>query len=137
MDEQIKTDIKTVCERAFDDMVANASAEQKACSDAERARFLSEPEFAATELAKLNEDFTNADANGDGKLNIAEFAVFLDNCKARSVAKGHYWNIIESMEDMYNLHNRHSEGDGITMEDFKLSMGYWMEVWSGKMAAAQ
>ena len=137
MDAQLKTDITVFCERDFDHYWGAASAEQKAMADAEMGRYMAEPEFAAAEMAKMNEDFAAADANADGKLDLAEFITFMNKMKAREEAKGSYWNPSMNMEEQFGLHNRVEEGDGVTMQAFMGTMGVWMEVWGAKRAAAQ
>ena len=118
-------------------MWAEATPAQKADADAEMARYMAEPEFAAAEMAKMGEDFAAADSNSDGKLVLAEFVVFMGKMQAREEAKGGYWDAAQNLEEQYNLHNRQAEGDGITMQDFMGSMGVWMGVWGAKRAAAQ
>ena len=82
----------------------------------------------------MNADFAAADKNKDGRLDLAEFTVFINKMRDTEVAKGQYWNHNLDIAKMFGLHNRWSKGEGFTLEDFKASMEIWMNVWMTKRA---
>ena len=77
----------------------------------------------------MNADFAAADKNKDGRLDLAEFTVFINKIRENEVAKGRYWNHNLDIAKMFGLHSRKSQGEGFTLEDFKCDMGIWMNVW--------
>ena len=56
----------------------------------------------------MNADFAAADKNKDGRLDLAEFTVFIHKMKDTEVAKGQYWNHNLDIAKMFGLHNRWS-----------------------------
>ena len=105
--------------------------------DEEMEKFMSDPEFGAAEMTKMYTDFDEADADKDGKLNLEEWKTFVGKMKDAEIAKGHWWNPVDTTDDMYALHNRHTEGEGITISDFEASMGVWMEKWGPMREASR
>ena len=69
---------------------ANATAENKAATIAVLAQSKSDPEFAATHMAKVAKTFADADVNGDGKLNFAEYTVWEAALQAIATASGRW-----------------------------------------------
>lgn len=61
----------------FNDWKSSATEEQKAKGLEELRRFQEEPEFQASEMAKMSTLWAAADADGDGKLNLAEWTNFI------------------------------------------------------------
>ena len=60
----------------YDDMKANATAEQMTAYWALVERVRSDEEFKAGFMAKLMTQWSEADANNDGKLDLEEFRAF-------------------------------------------------------------
>ena len=81
-------------------------------------------------------EWTASDANSDGKLDLEEFRTFVGMRNAYMQSKGMWWNPDNQTEPMYALYNRQSEGEGITMLDFKKSMGIWVAKFGACKAAA-
>ena len=133
----LKADIEAFCDKEFAIWLADSTQAQKDSGDAEMEKFMTDPEFGASEMAKMNADFAIADVNKDGKLDIAEFKTFIAKMKADEVAKGGFWNPIDTTEEMYALHNRHSKEDGVTLAEFEATMGVWMEKWGPMREASR
>ena len=53
-----------------------ATAEQKASGAEKLRRMREEPEFMAEQMAKFGKMFSDADTNGDGRLNFEEYKAF-------------------------------------------------------------
>ena len=99
---------------------------------------MTDPELGASEWAMMAADFATADANGDGKLNLAEFTTFMGKMKADEIAKGSWWNPADTfIPEMYALHNRHSKEDGVTLDEFEATMGIWIEKWGPLFEASR
>ena len=79
-------------------------------------------------MAEITEDWNGSDADGDGKLNLAEFQVWMAKAKAREVAGGHWTRADDAarVEAFYNMVNAMGEGDGVTLMEFFAVMGPWM-----------
>ena len=133
----LKADIEAFCDKEFAIWLAGSSQAQKDSGDAEMEKFMTDPEFGASEMAKMAVDFATADVNSDGKLDLAEFTTFIGKMKADEVAKGGWWNPADNTPEMYALHNRHSEGDGVTLAEFEATMGVWMEKWGPMREASR
>ena len=133
----LKADIEAFCDKEFALWLAGSSQAQKDAGDAEMEKFMTDPEFGASEMAKMATNFATADADGDGKLDQMEFRNFMDWMKADEVAKGSWWNPVDTTDEMYALHNRHSEEDGVTLAEFEATMGVWMEKWGPMREASR
>ena len=107
----------------------NATAEQKAAYRERYQKMQTDTEFRNTTMAGLAEDWNGSDADGDGKLNLEEFLVYIEKAKAKETAAGCY---VRPDPDqvrttaMYNVANSIGEGEGIVMMDFFTTMGPWM-----------
>ena len=80
-------------------------------------------------MAGLAEDWNGSDADGDGKLNLEEFKVYITKAKAREATAGCYVRPDPGdarTTEMYNAANSIGEGEGIVMMDFFTVMGPWM-----------
>ena len=55
---------------------ANATPEQKAADAEFNSQLASDPAFGATNFAKIKSMWKAADADNDGRLNLAEFKVY-------------------------------------------------------------
>ena len=65
-------------------------------------------------MAKMATNWTDADANNDGKLDLAEYRVWDAKMKAIAVEQGDWYESGDHAEENYNITNSVSEGDGIT-----------------------
>ena len=63
----------------------------------------------------MSQIFTSADVNSDGRLDQAEFTVFLQQMHAMQSAKGLWVNANINVEEAYGIYNRVSEGEGFSM----------------------
>ena len=62
----------------WSDWNENATAEQKAAYRERYQKMQNDTEFRNTTMAGLAEDWNGSDADGDGKLNLEEFKVFME-----------------------------------------------------------
>ena len=69
--------------------------------------------------------WNDADVDGDGKLNLAEYKKFEAAMHAIKEADGD-WNESDHAEENYAICNSVSEGDGFTMADFGAVIAPWM-----------
>ena len=100
-----------------------------------------EPEFMAEMMGKFAKMFSDADTNGDGRLNLEEYRVFSATTKAEAVANGDWREAGDNDEDNYAIMNSVSAEDGFTMAEMQQIMGPWMakftELKNADEAAAQ
>ena len=105
---------------------ATSTPEQKASGLAKLERFKNDEAYKNEEMAKFTKMYTDADTNGDGKLDRAEYTVFADAVRAAKAAEGE-WDDQENFDDVdYEMMNSISEGDGFTMADMWTIFGPWM-----------
>ena len=98
-------------------------------------RFRNDEEFKNQRLAKMNEAWSNADANGDGKLDRAEFGAWAEAMRKMKTEEGE-WNEPENCDDTdYEIMNGISEGDGFTMPEMMTVFGPWMAKFEALKAA--
>jgi hypothetical protein len=126
--QELKERIIAQATDTFNDMKANATAEQKALYFERIQKNQTDPAFQSQNMANLNEDWNASDADQDGKLILAEFQVWLTKAKDRERAAGVYVRPDDPAraEAFYNLINAVSEGDGVVLMDFFKVMGPWM-----------
>ena len=121
--------INTMATAHWNDWKENATAEQKATYKDRYQKMQGDVEFRNTTMAGLGEDWNGSDADGDGKLNLDEFLVYMGKAKAKETAAGCY---VRPDPDnartttLYNIANTVSEGEGIIMMEFFTVMGPWM-----------
>ena len=79
----------------------------------------------------MAEAWNAADVDGDGKLNLEEFTVWVTQSKAKEREAGVYSRPDDPaiFAKTYNLVNAISEGEGIVMNEFFMFMGPWMAVY--------
>ena len=112
---------------------ANATEAQKALALAQIEQFKSDPAFAAEEMDRMAQLFSESDADGNGRLNQAEFRAFYDKIIANAAAKGHFHAEHDGQVDtMYALYNEAAGGEeGFTYQDWSsfgaLKMKLWMD----------
>ena len=113
----------------YNDMKASATAEQITAYWAMVERIGSDEEFKATFLATLSSQWSEADANNDGKLNLEEFRTFAD---VRVAYEKSEYNIYvketwpDNWEEFYGCIDAISEGDGVVVGDFFRMLKPWM-----------
>ena len=100
--------------------------EQKAAGEAKLARMRSEPEFMAEQMGKFAKMFSDADTNGDGRLDLEEYRVFSAATKAIALADGDWREAGDHDEENYAIINSVSAEDGFTMAEMQQTMGPWM-----------
>ena len=104
--------------RQYAEWKANATEEQKTSSLAKMQRFQTDEAFKNQYMERINKAFTDADADGDGRLNLAEYRVFDATIRALKTAEGE-WHESDHAEENWNIGNQLSEGDGVSQEDLR------------------
>ena len=124
IDPAIMADIDIMAKAEFDFWKDNATPEQRAAGVAEMERWTNDPEFAAAEGEKMQKFFTESDVNNDGRLDLAEYRVFISKLQADGASRGQFVdNPPGSDEQGYNIMNRlDPANDGITMAEFGMIM---------------
>ena len=98
-------------------------------------RFRNDEEFKNQRMQMMNKAWTDADSNGDGKLDRAEFGTWAEAMRAVKVAEGE-WNEPENHDDEdYEIMNSVSEGEGFTMAEMMSVFGPWMAKFEALKAA--
>ena len=95
----------------------SATPEQKAAGIEKLNKFRTDEEFKNGEMAKMTKAWADADANGDGKLNLEEYKAFDAALKAIALANGEWYEDGDYHEANFNMANSIGEGDGFTMPE--------------------
>ena len=99
------------------------SEEMRAKAKAMRAEAMSDENKEAT-MEKMKAGFTKADADGDGRLNEAEFIAFTRGIGAAMREKG--VDLPEASDDdlktVYAIHNKSSADDGVSALELMANM---------------
>ena len=104
---------------------ATATEEQKTKGLEEMEKFKTDEEFRNTRMGVMNQNFTDSDVDGDGKLNLAEFRVW--EAKGHEESRRHgTWAEEGHTEENYAVANMLSEGDGVTIAEFWTIITPWM-----------
>ena len=98
----------------FAEWKANATAEHKAVGLAKLERFKNDEAFKAEHIQKLNKAWTDADTNGDGKLDRAEFGAWAAAMRTVRAEEGDWCEAENHDDEDYEMMNSVSEGDGFT-----------------------
>ena len=85
-------------------------------------------------MTRLTNAWNEADANGDGKLNLEEHKAWENKMRALKEADGD-WHESDHAEANYAIFNSFSEGDGYTMAEMMAVMGPWRQKWEEIKAA--
>ena len=93
---------------------ATATAEQKATGLATLEKFRNDEAFKAQHMEKFNKAWTDADSNGDGKLDRAEFGAWAAAMRTLKTEEGDWFEAENHDDEDYELMNGVSEGDGFT-----------------------
>ena len=129
--------IMAIVTEQFNEFQASATPEQKAAETENMVKFTTDEEFKNQQMALMNTAWTNADANSDGKLDLAEYIAFQEAMKKITLDKGEWYPADNGAERVYNIINSFSEGDGITMPELFALFGPWMAKWQELKTAAQ
>ena len=114
-----------------------ATPEQKQGGMERLEKYRNDPAMKAEMHAKMTQMWTDADADQDGKLNLAEYRVWQGNMDAMAIERGDWRESGDHMEENYNISNMISEGDGVTMAEMFMVMGPWMAKFEELKAADQ
>ena len=81
---------------------------------AKMERFKNDEAFKAEHIQKLNKAWTDADTNGDGKLDRAEFGAWAAAMRTVRAEEGDWCEAENHDDEDYEMMNSVSEGDGFT-----------------------
>ena len=88
LSQEIKDALRAECVIAVDHWKANSTPEMIAKGKEQNERFATDEEYATQETAKVAQWFTESDADGDGRLNEAEFCTFMEKMTADAIEQG-------------------------------------------------
>jgi hypothetical protein len=87
-------------------------------------------------MAKVNAQWAAADANNDGKLDLAEWKVFSQASRKAEADEGNWVDQDDRAEETYAAFNQMSEGDGFTIAEMFTCYGPWIAKFEELKAAA-
>ena len=87
-------------------------------------RFKNDEAFKAEHIQKLNKAWTDADTNGDGKLDRAEMGTWAVAMRAMKDEEGEWCDSDHDDQD-YEIFNSVGEGDGFTMAELFACFKPW------------
>ena len=105
---------------------STATPEQKAEGLRKLAEFQNNEEAKNRKMAQITQCFTDADADGNGALNLEEYRTFEASTRKIAIDDGDWREADPKIEETYALMNAVSEGEGFTMADMFATMGPWM-----------
>ena len=111
-------------EEQYNEWKANATAEQKAKMAENQGKMKNDEEFRNGIMAKVTKAWGDADSNGDGKLDLAEFTAFEGAMRAVREADGEWFETDHAAAN-YAIMNSVSEGDGFTMAEMWACLKAW------------
>ena len=139
MNEEQTAQFKAIVKEGFDWWMLKATPEVKAAGVAQQEQYKNDPEFAASEGAKVATAFTEADADANGLLNLAEYEVFIakmiENDRARGSSVEPCPGIVAKMHAHFIAVS--GNPDGVSLEQFFQGMGAWMAEMNELKAAAE
>ena len=131
--------VKACTIKNFANFEANVTQAQRDLAAADFESFKNNPEWLATKKAEVDTDFSESDADGDGRLNAAESEVFLGKLYGRAIARGKfaasYEGQIAETYDMYNSVNTSEEG--YSQAEFFTAAGASAQCWEECKAAKE
>ena len=77
-------------------------------------------------MAKMTQMWNEADTNGDGKLDRAEYATWEAAMKADKATIGEWVEPESHADEDYAIFNSVSEGDGLVLMELYTCFGPWM-----------
>ena len=100
----------------YNEWKTTATEEQKQSGLEKLQRYKTDEAFKTEHLKKMAQAFTDADADGDGMLNLAEYRVFDAAMRKMKVDAGE-WHESDHAEENWNIGNSLSDDDGVTMAE--------------------
>ncbi len=128
LSEELKARAVACARASYAHWVAGCSAEQKAKGKADHEQFKNDPEVGAREMARVQNDWTTADANADGLLDLAEFKVYQAAQRTNLEKNNTYAGEREGGdEETYNTCNGANPAtNGVSFADYMGVMGVFM-----------
>ena len=132
-----ETRLRSLATEAYTNWKSKATEEIRAAGLAELERFKTDANYATERLTKFAEMFQAADADGNGRLDRAEFAVLMEKVHEEAKAKGQFVEPIPEHQDrIYELYNEIAGGEeGFTYENQLAFSGKMMAMY-GELKAA-
>ena len=117
-DAELTAAIEADAIESYNTWKANSTEEQRAAGVAYLQQMQNE-EFKAAKMAEYTKMFADADANGDGVLDEAEYRNWMAAATAKGRSEGHYVDDSEEkLQRTWALANRVTPGvEGISMSD--------------------
>ena len=110
--------INTRATAQYNEWKTTATEEQKQSGLEKLQRFKTDEAFRTEHQNTMAQAWTDADADGDGMLNLAEYRVFDAAMRKIKVDAGE-WHESDHAEENWNIGNQLSEGDGVSQEDLR------------------
>ena len=119
----------------YNEWKAGATAEQKAKGMEMKNKYMgADEEFKNQRQQEMQNAWNEADADGDGKLNLAEYRVFEQKRREMKESNGE-WHESDHAEANYAILNSLSAGDGFTQAEMYSTFVPWMAKWEEVKAA--
>merc|ERR1712010_4355 len=112
----------------FNEWKTSLTDEQKVAEMEKIRNLWNGPNFNAEFMAKQAQLFNEADANQDGKLNLAEYKVWEGKMRDQARENGTWFEADDHTEENYNVCNSIGDGDGFTHAELLQIMGAWMPI---------
>ena len=110
--------INTRATAQYNEWKNGATEEQKASGLAMLQRYKTDEAFRTEHQGRMATAWTDADADGDGMLNLAEYRVFDAAMRKFKVDAGE-WHESDHAEENWNIGNSLSAADGVTMAELR------------------
>ena len=132
-------EIETLTAGSWNYYQDNRPADKKAADIEKLEKMGTDEEFKAQRMTEMTESFTAADANGDGRLDAAEWIVWCKAMNARKVERGEFEDDRQSeWEKWYAANNKIDPSqDGVALVDFYQIMGVSMKKMMELKAASE
>ena len=110
--------INTRATDQYNEWKTTATEEQKQSGLEKLQRYKTDEAFKTEHMNKMAQAWTDADADGDGMLNLAEYRVFDAAMRKIKVDAGE-WHESDHAEENWNIGNSLSAADGVTMAELR------------------
>ena len=74
---ELEAQLKAFGIKAYNDYMADATPEQKAAGEARAEQYKNDPSYAQNHMERIQREFGECDANGDGRLDLEEYRAFI------------------------------------------------------------
>ena len=110
----------------YNEWKTTVTEEQKQSGHAMMQRYKTDEAFRTEHQKRMAQTWADADADGDGMLNLAEYRVFDAAMRKYKVDAGE-WHESDHAEENWNIANSlNAATDGVTMAELRQIMVPWM-----------